>query len=170
MPLDQAAWYVIHTCGKHETKVEINLQKKGLEIFLPRTAVLSRRRDRKRLLQVPLFPGYVFAHVQLSHETYSHIIKSPGVVRLLGWNGEFYPVPQDTIDSIRIMLASRRSCYPWENLQQGQCVRIVEGPLAGAIGRVERINGKKRRLVVTVELLSRSVAVDLENEAVEQYC
>jgi transcription antitermination factor NusG len=150
--------------------VEINLLKKGLEVFLPRTSVFSRRRDRKRLLQVPLFPGYVFAHVQMSHENYSHIIKSPGVVRLLGWNGKFYPVPKETIESIRIMLASRRSCYPWENLQQGQRVRIVEGPLAGAVGRVERVNGRKRRLVVTVELLSRSVAVDLENEAVEHYC
>jgi transcriptional antiterminator NusG len=165
----QPSWYVIHTGGNHETKVETNLQRIGLEIFLPRMAVFSRRRDRKKVLQVPLFPGYVFAHVQLSYETYCHIIRSPGVVRILGWNGRFYPVLEETIESIRIMLASQRSYYPWESLKRGQRVRIMEGPLSGAVGIVERINEKRRRLVVMVELLSRSVAVDLENEAVEPF-
>lgn len=162
-------WYVLHTYGKHETKVETYLQKRGLEIFLPRLEVVSRRRDRRQILQVPLFPGYVFVNVHLSHEKYHQIMKSPGVVRILGNNGRFAPVAAEVIESIRLVVASQRHYYPWEKLAKGQLVRITEGPLRGAVGMVERVNERKRRLVVTVEMLSRAVAVDLENDTVEPY-
>ncbi len=160
-------WYVIHTHGKHETKVEVYLGKKGLNIFLPRMTMVSRRRDRKKYLQVPLFPGYVFVHTDLSQESYHHIVKSPGVVRILGNQREYFPVAPEVIESIRLMVASQRAYYPWEHLEKGRRVRIVEGPLTGAVGVVERVKDNKRRLIVAVEILGRSVAVDLENEAVE---
>ncbi|MFP3867929.1 MAG: transcription termination/antitermination protein NusG [Desulfobacteraceae bacterium] len=165
----EAAWYVIHTRCHHEGKVEVGLNQKGMEIFLPRMAVPSRRRDRRRILEVPLFPGYLFVHTELQGQAYYDIVKLPGVVRLLGVNGCLMPVPAETIQSIQSMVGSGRLYYPCNSLKVGMRVRIAEGPLAGAVGCIARRQGKKRRLVVTVEMLGRAVAVELEDEAVEPY-
>jgi len=80
-------WYVIHARSKHEAKVELALRQKGVEIFLPRITVRSRRQDRRLFLQVPLFPSYLFVRTVLEPWAYYEIIKLPGVVRLLDING-----------------------------------------------------------------------------------
>jgi len=162
-------WYVIHTRSRHEDKVEFSLLHKGLEIFLPRITVRSRRQDRRIYLEVPLFPGYLFVHSDLESRAYYEIIRLPGVVRLLGINGRPSPVPLEKIESIKTILASDRPYSPWNYLGQGKQVRILEGPLAGVIGIILKRREKKRRLVVAVELFQRSVAVELEDEAVAPY-
>jgi transcription termination/antitermination protein NusG len=162
-------WYVIHARSKHEAKVESALQQKGVETFLPRTAVRSRRQDRRLFLEVPLFPGYLFVRTVLEPYAYYQIIKLPGVVRLLGVNGRPGAVPREQVDSLQAIVTSDRPYYPWAYLGQGRQVRIMEGPLAGAIGTILRRRDKKQRLLVSVELFQRSVAVDLEEEAVEAY-
>ena len=165
----ELAWYVIHARSKHEAKVEAALQQKGLEIFLPRISVRSRRQDRRVFLNVPLFPGYLFVHSVLDSFAYHEIITLPGVVRLLGINGHSRPVPAAQVESIKAIVESDRPYYPWVYLGQGKPVRILEGPLAGTTGIILRRQEKKRRLVVEVELFQRSVAVELEDEAVEPY-
>ena len=162
-------WYVIHARSKHEAKVEFALRQKGLEIFLPRITVCSRRQDRRLFLQVPLFPGYLFVRTVLDPQAYYEIIKHPGVVRLLGINGCPGTVPPEQVDSIRAIVASDRTYYPWDYLGPGRQVRIMEGALSGTIGIILKPRGKKPRLVVSVELFQRSVAVELENEAVEPH-
>ena len=162
-------WYVIHARSKHEAKVELALRQKGLEIFLPRITVRSRRQDRRLFMQVPLFPSYLFVRTVLEPHAYYEIIKHPGVVRLLGINGCPGIVPPEQVDSIKAIVASDRTYYPWAYLGQGRQVRIMEGPLSGTIGTILRRRGKKQRLVVAVELFQRSVAVELEDEAVEPY-
>ena len=164
----EPAWYVIHARSRHEAKIESALQKKGLEIFLPRITVRSRRQDRRVFLEVPLFSSYLFVHTVLEPFAYHEIIKLPGVVRLLG-NGHPKPVPSEQLDSIKAIVASNRPYAPWDYLQQGRKVRIMEGPLSGTIGIIQRRREKKRHLVVAVELFQRSVAVELEDEAVEPY-
>jgi len=161
------AWYVIHTRSHCETIVEKALQRKNLEIFLPRLTVPSRRRDRKLMLDLPLFPGYLFVRADLQSEAYYEIIKQKKVVRILGRNGRFEPVPDEVVQSIMTTVASGRLYQPWRYLEAGRRVRIVEGPLAGVEGIVVTRNKKKKRLVVSVELFRRAVAVELENEAVE---
>lgn len=162
-------WYVIHARNKHEAKVELALRQKGLEIFLPRITVRSRRQDRRVFLQVPLFPSYLFVRTVLDPDAYYEIIKHPGVVRLLGINGCPGIVPPEKVESIKAIVASNRTYYPWAYLGQGRQVRIMEGPLSGTVGTILRRRGKKHRLVVAVELFQRSVAVELEDEAVEPY-
>lgn len=166
---DRRSWYVIHTCSRHEVKVESALLRKNIEIFLPRITVPSRRRDRKRLINVPLFPGYLFVHTELDIQTYYQIIKARGAVRLLGHNGTPFPIPEEKINSIKTIVASDCQYYPWRYLDTGIQVRVVEGPLTGAIGVILKKKEKKRRLVVAVELFQRSVAVELEDEAVERW-
>lgn len=163
------AWYVIHARSQSEAKVELALQRKGLEVFLPRITVRSRRQDRRMFLQVPLFTSYLFVHTVLDPWAYYGIIKLPWVVGLLGINGCLGTVPPEQVDSIKAIVASDRPYAPWAYLGQGRQVRIMEGPLSGTIGIILRRREKKQRLVVAVELFQRSVAVELEDEAVEPY-
>lgn len=160
------AWYVIHARSRHEAKVELALRRKGIEIFLPKVIVRSRRQDRKLLINVPLFPGYLFVYTNLDYYGYREIFKVPGVVRLLG-NGSPIPVPEETVDSIRAIVESGKPSYPWPYLQTGNLVRVLDSPLAGTVGLILGRNNKKRRLIVPVALFQRSVAVQLDSEAVE---
>jgi transcription antitermination factor NusG len=162
-------WYVIHTCSHHEMRVEERLRKKGLEVFLPRFIQPSRRRDRRLLLRTPLFPGYLFVQDTLEPDTYYDIIKLPSVVRILAGSCRLQPVPQETIESIRLALAGDRPYYPYRCLQKGERVRVAEGPLAGVVGRIVEAKEKQRKLVIEVELFRRAMAVELENEAVEPW-
>jgi transcriptional antiterminator NusG len=164
----EAAWYVVHTCNHHEMRVERRLQERGLEVFLPRLTVVRRWRDRKKTLQIPLFPGYLFVHDALeTNTTYYNILMSPGVVRLLGTNGKLQAVPPETMESIRLAVASDRPYYPYRYLLKGKWVRVVEGPLTGVVGIIREHKEQKRKVVVEVELFHRAMAVELEDEAVE---
>jgi len=151
------AWYVIHTYSRQETKVEGHLENQG------------RRQDRFRLLAVPLFPGYLFVHADLSTPVYYNILKNTGVIRILGLKRQCTPVPAETVFSLQKMVASNLTLDPWSRLVKGRRVTIVEGPLAGATGVILRKKDGQRRLVVAVDLLGRAVAVDLTEEAVESY-
>jgi transcriptional antiterminator NusG len=166
---DCPVWFVIQIRSRHEAKVELALQQKGLEIFLPRVEVPSRRQDRKLRLRIPLFPGYLFVHTALALPAYHDIIRLQGVVRLLGANGIPMPVPSEKVDSIKAIVESDKPYSPWPYLKQGMQVCIMEGPLAGTVGIILRSEEKKRRLVVAVDLFQRSVAVELDDEAVEPW-
>jgi len=162
-------WYVIHTCCHHEGRVEERLRQKGLEVFLPRFMQPSRRRDRKILLRIPLFPGYLFVQDTLETITYLDIIKLPGVVRVLAGSGRLQPVPPETIESIRLALAGDRPYYPHCYLKRGERVRVVEGPLAGVVGIIMEAKEQKRKVVIEVELFRRAMAVELGDESVEPW-
>jgi transcription termination/antitermination protein NusG len=163
----QAAWYVVHTCCHHELRVEARLKQQGLEVFLPRLTEVRRWRDRKKVLRLPLFPGYLFVHEVLETPTYYNIIKLPGVVRIIGNNGNLATVPQETIESIKLTVASDRPYYPYRYLLKGKWVRVVEGPLAGVVGIIREQKDQKRKVVVEVELFRRAMAVELADDAVE---
>ncbi len=160
-------WHVIHTCSRHEARVEEHLQSKGLEVFLPRFTTVSFWRDRKKLLNVPLFPGYLFVCDALEVPIYHEIIKLRGVVRILGNSAGFQAVPRETIESIKLAVASERPYYPYRSLLKGKRVRVVEGPLAGVVGIIVERKDHKRKVVIEVELFSRALAVELEDEEVE---
>jgi transcriptional antiterminator NusG len=167
--VDEPAWYVVHTYSRHEARVESALLLKGLEIFLPRIEVRSCRQDRKLLLNVPLFPGYLFVHTVIEPTVYYEIIKLRSVVRILGGTAAPCPVPRETVDSIKTIVSSNRPYYPAAHLNCGMKVCILEGPLAGTVGVIIKRRDKKRRLVVAVDLFQRSVAVELDDETVEPW-
>lgn len=162
-------WYVIQTCCHHEGSVEARLQQKGLEVFLPRHSVMSRRRDRKKLLQVPLFPGYLFIQNILEPDTYYTILNLPGVARFLAFGNRPQPVPSETIASVKLALTAERIYCPHRYLQKGKRVRVLDGPLAGVVGIIRESNTQKRKVVIEVELFKQAVAVELEDEAVEPW-
>ncbi len=165
--MSQPSWYVVHTRSRQEVKVQTSLGLKGLEVFLPRVMVRSRRRDRLKMLEAPLFPGYLFVHTDLNDWANYNIIRNQGVVRILGIKGQYTPVPEDTVTSLRTLVNSGQPVFPWSKLTPGKRVRVVDGPLAGASGVILRLKKGKSRLVVGVELLGRSLYAELAEETVE---
>jgi transcription antitermination factor NusG len=166
--IDELAWYVIHAQTRKESEVEMALQRQGLEIFLPMVTVPSRRRDRKITLRVPLFPGYLFINAELDTIVFHKIIKAHHVFRLLG-NGRPAPIPEAEVEAIKAIVSGDRPYYPWRFLEKGKKVRVIEGPLTGVEGIILEMREQKRRLVVSVELFRRSVAVALNDDAVERW-
>jgi transcription termination/antitermination protein NusG len=164
---DAIPWYVIQTHCRTESRVQMALQRKGLEVFFPQEFVSRMRRGRKVMLHRPLFQSYLFVHTLLDSTVFHQIIRVDGVVRLLG-NGAPAPVPAEQIESIRTIVTGDRHYYPWRYLEKGKKVRVIDGPLAGVEGTLIARKDKQRRLVVAVELFQRSVAVELDSEAVER--
>jgi transcriptional antiterminator NusG len=165
---DAIPWYVIQTHCRTETRVQMALERKGLEVFLPQMIVPRMRRGRKVMVNLPLFPSYLFVHTQIDTKVFHQIIKVVGVVRLLG-NGAPTPVSPEQIESIRTIVAGDRPYYPWRYLEKGKKVRVIDGPLAGVVGTLVARKDKQRRLVVAVELFQRAMSVELDREAVERW-
>lgn len=161
-------WYVIQTHCRTESRVQLALERKGFEVFLPQMIVSKIRRGRRVMLPFPLFQGYLFVHAHIDAKAFHQIIKVDGVMRLLGHGGPS-EVPPEQIQSIQTIVDGERYYYPWRYLEKGKRVRVIEGPLAGVVGTLVARKDKKRRLVVSVELFQRSVAVELDSEAIERW-
>ena len=159
-------WYVLHTKSRHENVVSDGLLKKSIEVFLPKVTVRSKRRDRKAMIRVPLFPGYVFVKTDLHPHHHLEIVKTIGAVRLIGSNLGPVPVSEETIDSLRIMVTSDHPVTTGYNLQKGDRVMVVNGPFTGVIGTFVRYRGKER-VIVNVEALGQYAGVEVGEEDIE---
>jgi transcription antitermination factor NusG len=113
------------------------------------------------------FPGYLFVRNDLNDWAHINSIRTLGVVRILGIKGQRRPVPEDTVASLRTLVNSGQPIFPWSKITPGRHVRVVEGPLMGACGVILKVKPGKRRLLVAVELLGRSVCAELAEETVE---
>ncbi|MBU2547611.1 MAG: UpxY family transcription antiterminator [Proteobacteria bacterium] len=161
-------WYAVHTRSRFENKVYQQLSGKDLEAFLPRMAVMSRRRDRRRIIMAPLFPGYVFVNAVLSPETHLAILRAKGVVKLVGSDGRPVPVKPEEISNLMILDGTDRDVRPQVFLNKGDRVMIVDGPLTGLVGIYRHRKNQAERVVVSVEFLKRSVFVEIEDWALEK--
>jgi transcriptional antiterminator NusG len=160
-------WYAVHTSSRHEDKVHMRLDAKEIPVFLPKIEKWSMRKDRKKRIRVPLFNGYLFIRVYLDKYTWLHVLKTPGVARIVGNQNEPVPIPDEQIDSIRILLDNDVMLTPVSYLNVGQRVRIVNGPLTGVEGILLKCTPEKNKLVVSLDLLQRSLSVELSTIDVE---
>ena len=160
-------WYCIHTRSRHEEVVSQRLEDKRIFSFLPKLEVWSRRKDRRKKIQKALFPGYIFVHEVLDPHHRLEILKTPGVVKILGNEGGPVAVPDIQIESIQTILGGKSAVSPFPYLKEGQIVRVVEGPLKGCEGFLLKIKEGKEKLVISVDLLQRSVAVEIDGGSVE---
>jgi transcription termination/antitermination protein NusG len=165
--LESTLWYCLHTRSRHEDVVYQRLDKKGYETFLPKLEVWSKRKDRRKRIQKALFPGYVFINDALNAYRMLEILKTPGVVKILSNERGPAPVPEVQIESIKKILGGKSAVYPFPYLREGQRVRVVEGPLKGCQGFLLQIKEEKQKLVISVDLLQRSVSVEIEGASVE---
>lgn len=161
------AWYVLHTKSRFENVVENGLERKSLEVFLPKIRVQSRRRDRKLMIRVPLFPGYVFLKSSLHPNEHLDILKTAGAVRLIGTQSGPVPVPEATIDSLRIMIATEQPVTTGNRFKKGDRVIVVTGAFAGVIGTFARYKGKGQ-VVVSIEALGQFACVSVSESDVEK--
>jgi transcription antitermination factor NusG len=159
------AWHALHTRYQHEKAIAETLSNKGFEIFLPLRTVAHRWKDRTKELSLPLFPCYVFLRGGLDRRL--QILTTPGVHRFVGSGGYPAPIPEVEIEGVRRVLDTRLPFEPHPFLKCGDWVRIKSGALEGLEGILVR---KKNlfRLVLSVELLEKSVAVEVEASLVER--
>jgi transcription antitermination factor NusG len=152
-------WYAAYTCAQHEKRVAEQLAQRDVEHLLPLYAAMHRWKDRRVRVDLPLFPGYVFVRLVLQDRL--RVLQVPGVVRLVGFGGLPSALPDDQIEILRSGLAHRLHAEPHPFLAVGRRVRIVRGPLAGLEGILRR-KKNSLRFVLSVELIQRSVAVDVD--------
>jgi transcription antitermination factor NusG len=163
----QPAWYVAHTRSRFEQVVFDGFGRKSLKAFLPKITVMSKRRDRRKKIRVPLFPGYIFIRSDLNPHERIEIVKTTGVVRLVGNKDGPIPVPDEAIDSLRIMVDVDSPVETGTRFKKGNRVMVVEGPFVGVIGTFVRYRGLGR-LVVAIEALGQYAAVNVLEEHVEK--
>jgi len=159
-------WYVLHTRSRFETVVHDGLFKKSHDVFLPKVRVRSKRRDRKVMIDVPLFPGYVFVRSNLHPNHHIDIVKTVGAVRLIGNQQLPVPVPDETIDSLRIMVSRSSDIQTGSRFRKGDRVMVVDGPFTGIVGIFDRYRGIDR-VVVHIEALGQFASVEVDEADVE---
>ena len=152
-------WYAAYTCAQHEKRVAEQLAKREVEHFLPLYPSVRRRKDRRVCLTLPLFPGYVF--VRLALQDRLRVLQIPSVVRLIGFGGLPTALPDGEVEILRSGLVDQLHAEPHPFLNVGRRVCIVRGPLAGLEG-ILRCKKNNFRLVVSVELIQRAFAVDVD--------
>ena len=156
-------WFALQIRMRHEANVADHLQGKGYEWFLPLYKARRRWSDRVKEVNSPLFPGYLFCRFNPHHRL--PILKTPGVTQIVGYNHVPVPVDEQEIEAIRRLIASGLPNFPCAFLQVGSKVRIETGALRGLEGILTELKGK-RRLVLSITLLQRSVAVEIDLDAV----
>jgi transcription elongation factor/antiterminator RfaH len=162
----QQLWYVLHTKSRFENVVNDGLLKKQINVFLPKITVRSKRRDRKAMIRVPLFPGYVFVKTDLHPHHHLEIVKTAGAVRLIGSKQGPVPVPPETIDSLKIMVASELPITTGNHLKKGDMVQVVAGPFIGVVGTFVRYRGQGR-IIVNIEALGQYAGVEVDEDDIE---
>jgi transcription antitermination factor NusG len=168
MSEDTLNWYAIHTRSRFEQKVFDGLQGKSIESFLPKMLVMSRRKDRRKKILIPLLPGYVFVQSDLNNKEYLEILKTVGVVRMVGIQGRPAPANDEEIASLMILDGTDRTVQNRTYMSKGDRVVIMEGPLKGLVGYYLRHKGQSDKVVVSVDLLHRSLEVEIEDWALEK--
>jgi transcription antitermination factor NusG len=160
--LDNSSWYVLQVQSKLAKVASATLRGKGYQEFLPLYRSRRRWSDRIKELELPLFPGYLFCRFDVG-DRLMPILSTPGVIGIVGAGKTPVPVADEEIDAVRTILRSGLAAQPWPFLSVGSKVYIERGPLAGLEGIITNAD-KVYRLVVSVMLLQRSVAVEIDRQ------
>jgi transcription antitermination factor NusG len=162
---DGSLWYAAYTKHQHEKKAAEYFSRNGFEVFLPLYAASHRWKDRTQIVSLPLFPCYVFLKTNLARKL--DILRTPGVFGLVGNGGGAVAIPDFDLEMIRKVTESRSRIEPHPYLNCGDRVRVRVGPLAGSEGILTKVKNRYR-VVVSIELLLKSVAVEVDLSALER--
>ncbi len=162
------AWYAIQTRSRHEKKVTAKLEEKGVCAFLPLVTALHTWSDRRREVQLPLFPGYVFVRIAAGERgSRNTVLQTGGVTSFVGVRGSGIPISDKEIESVQAIIAGGIPFTSYPFLNVGHRVRIRGGSLDGIEGILVAKNGDQS-LVVSVQLIQRSLALRVVGYQVER--
>ena len=156
-------WYAFVTRPRHEKRVKSHLDGKGVNSYLPLQQTQSHWKDRKKLVEMPLFSCYIFAHLPFTKRY--DVLTVPSVVRIVSFEQQPTPVRDEEIESIRRVLEINPYFEVSEDLIIGEKVEIVAGPLKGVIGDLVRFHGQER-VAVNIDAISKSLILDVDRRLV----
>jgi len=159
-------WFAVQTRSRHEKKAHAELQEKGIQSFLPLFAEKHKWSDRQRVVEMPLFPQYLFVRIAVSSDERIAVLRTNGVVGLVGTKGSGIAIPDVQVERIQRVIEQKIPYNPHLYLNVGKRIRIRGGALDGVEGILTAVNGDQT-LVVSVELIQRSLAVRIAGFEVE---
>jgi len=159
--MNKPAWYAVCTRSRFEKKLLWELTERSVEVFLPMREILSRWKDRKKRIWIPLFSGYIFVNHINTPENRYRVLNVPGAVRFVSINGRAEPVPDYQIDAVRRFLEANIAVDPYPYMQVGRRVEIIAGPLKGIQGILVQKKGRFR-FVLKVDLIQQAVSVEVD--------
>lgn len=151
-------WFALQTRARHEKVVRDRLGRQGIDQLLPTLTRMSQWKDRKKLIEEPLFPGYCFARF-VAREKFT-VLQVPGVAHIVGREGRPEAVPQEEIDALERLAQSGLEYGPSTSLQEGTPVEIIKGPLSGVRGRLIR-RERHHHVIIGVQLIQQGVTVKI---------
>jgi transcription termination/antitermination protein NusG len=154
-------WYALYTRSRFEKKMLSELTDRQVEVFLPMREIISRWKDRKKRIWIPLFPGYIFVNHIDTPENRFRILNIPGAVRFVSHEGHAEPIPEEQILYVRKFLESSISIDPYPYMQVGTRVEVIAGPLKGIHGILVEKRGRFR-FVLQVDLIRQAVSVEID--------
>jgi transcription termination/antitermination protein NusG len=164
--VDQTRWYAVRTRSRHEKLVARQLESQGIQSFLPVITKISNWSDRRKEVELPLFSGYAFVRLDHASGDRVRVLQTQGVVNFVGVQGSGVPIPDQEIENINILVASKVTYQERPYLQVGQRVRVCGGALDGVEGILAAENSD-RSLVISVGLIQRSISVRVAGYNVE---
>lgn len=164
--MHQSHWYAVRTRSNCEKKVSSLLFDKGIEHFLPTFREVHQWKDRKKVVESPLFPGYLFTRILDSRESRVSVLSSEGVVTILGSGDTIEQVPDNEIEAVRTLLECNTRYRAHPLLREGAWVRVKRGPLKNLEGLLVRVKAQTR-LVLSISLLSQSVSTEIDASDVQ---
>ena len=166
---EEFKWFALLTRSNFEQTVHTQISKKKIDAFLPKQRKQSRRKDRKLMIEVPLFPGYIFVRSNFDPAHQLSILKTTGAVRFLGNAQGPLPVPDIQVASLKLMTSTSLDLVTGSivQLKKGDPVMILEGPMAGLKGEFSQYKGKGR-VIIKVDLLGQFAGVEVESDNIEK--
>jgi len=162
--LREIHWYAAYTSANHEKRVAEQLSQRRVECFLPLYESVRRWKDRRVKLKMPLFPGYVFVRIALIDRLCVQQVR--GVARLVGFGGMPAALPDEEMRLLQTSLERGVRAKPHPFLTVGMRVRVKGGPMVGLQGILKR-RKSKARLIVSIELIQSSMAVEVDESDLE---
>ncbi len=157
-------WYALYTCSRHEKRVAEQMERQSISCFLPLYRSVRRWKDRRKELELALFPGYVFVRIELENRL--QVLRLPGAVGLVSFNGQPAALSCEEMEALQSRLADTSRIEPHPYLRAGRRVRVCNGPMQGLEGIMVR-RKDRCRVVFSVDLIARSVAVEVDEADLE---
>lgn len=166
IPKQSYSWYVLHARSRCENMLHYCLERRELESFLPKIKVPSKRKDRKLMIYKPLFPGYTFIRTSLDRYEHYGIVKAAGFVRIIGNRMGPLTVPDDAVESLKIMIATGLPVATGRRFRKKERIRVISGPFAGVTGYFSSYRGQGR-VIVNIDALNQFAYVEIDEDDIE---